>query len=362
MKRIFKKKSQCCGCGACKAVCPGRAIVMAPDSEGFSYPKVNKKACIDCGRCEAVCPINYHHKHEMTEKCIYLGTQAKDDRVRFSSSSGGVFPILARYILSCGGVIFGATMDFNGVVYHKDIQSVEEIGPLQKSKYVQSEMADCFEKIGNYLKSGRKVLFAGTPCQCQAVKQYIGKKDDKLLLVDLVCYGVASPEVWKKYIGELEKKYHGKVSDFCFRDKREKDNGHTVSMKIDGKEHAYSMDQDIFCKLYFRNCIIRPSCYSCRFCTPERESDMTIGDFWGIEKIKPDMNDGMGTSLVILHSKNACNIWEEVKDNFYFFPCKREDALQPRLCSSTPCSKRRWGFFMLNKLLPIGVTHKLMRK
>ncbi len=362
MTKLFHKKSQCCGCGACQEACAKGAIQMVTDWEGFSYPRVNQNLCVHCGRCEAVCPMNHQDRKEEAGERIYLGAQAKDDEIRFFSTSGGVFPVLSRLILSGGGVVFGAAMDWDGVVRHREIERTEELGLLQKSKYVQSEMGGCYEKIGNILKDGRQVLFTGTPCQCQAVKQFVGKERDKLLLVDLVCYGVPSPGIWKKYRKELEKTYGGTISRFCFRDKREKNNGHTVSMDIGDKTYSHSMDQDLFCKLYFQNYILRPSCHCCRFCRVERESDMTIGDFWGIEKIRPDMEDGMGTSLVILHNEKGIRAWQAVKEQFSYFQCEKKDVLQPRLCKPAPKSRRRWGFLALSQVLDLKTAEKIMRK
>ncbi len=362
MTKLFEKKSQCCGCGVCKEICANEAIEMAVDREGFSYPKVNKKNCVGCGKCKAVCPLIPCEEKGNGGGRIYLGTQAKDDSIRFSSTSGGVFPVLAQHVLSGGGVVFGAAMDSGGRVFHKDIQRMEELGLLQKSKYVQSEMSGCYKKIERYLKAGRQVLFTGTPCQCQAVKQFIGGESDKLLVADLVCYGVPSPQIWKKYLRELEIKYHGTVSDFCFRDKREKNNGHTISLNVGNKEYSYSMDQDLFCKLYFQNYIIRPSCHSCKFCTVERGSDITMGDFWGIEKIKPDMKDGMGTSLVILHNEKAYNVWKSVESQFRYFQCEKEDILQPRLCSPASQSKRRKMFMVLSRILPLVLAERIVRR
>lgn len=330
------------------------------DREGFIYPKIISDKCIDCGKCEAVCPIKYYEKDKTTGRRIYFGVQAKNDRIRFSSTSGGAFSVLAKHILSCKGVVFGAAMDTNGVVYHKDIQRIEELQLLQKSKYVQSRITDCYEKVKCYLRDGRQVLFSGTPCQCQAMKQYIGKNSDKLTIVDFVCYGVPSPWVWQKYLKELEKKYHGKVSDFCFRDKRGRDNGHTVSMKVGNREFFHSLDQDLFCKIYFCNYILRPSCHFCRFCTVERESDITIGDFWGLEKVKPEMEDGMGTSLMILHNEKANKIWKSVKSYFRYFQCEEKDVLQPRLLAPTPQSKKRSAFLALSRILPLAMAEKIV--
>lgn len=360
MEKLFEKKNQCCGCGACEAVCSQKAIEMIADREGFFYPRVNRRECINCGNCERVCPIK--GRDIGTEKRTYWGAQAKDDKIRFSSSSGGVFSILARYILERGGVVFGAVMVKDGGVCHRDIQDAKGLPLLQKSKYVQSDITDCYKKVKEYLERGLQVMFTGTPCQCQAMKQYIGKECDRLLLVDLICYGVPSPGVWKKYLNELEKKYHEKVSGFTFRDKQKKDNGHVVVIKTENKKWVYSMEQDLFCRLYFSNYILRPSCHLCKFCTVERGNDITIGDFWGIEKVKPEMDDGMGTSVVILHNEKSLSIWNSVKKEICCFQCEKEDILQPRLCEPTLQARRRWVFWILNNFMSLSLTEKILEK
>ena len=373
MEKVLEEKSRCCGCGACMDSCPFVAIWMKEDGEGFLYPQIDVEKCTDCGRCREVCPIGkaigvdgeYGKQGKQSDNGgqgrVFLGVRAKEDKIRFESSSGGVFPVLAEYVLSKGGVVFGAVMEKGGRVVHRDIHSASELAAMQKTKYVQSDLKGCFRKVKRYLEEGRRVLFSGTPCQCQAVKLYIGNEAENLLLADLVCYGVPSPGIWKKYVRELEKKYGGVFAGFSFRDKRKKDNGHTMALQIREKEYTWPMNQDAYCRLYFRNAILRPSCHFCDFCRPERESDLTMGDFWGIEKVRPDMDDGMGTSLVILHSEKARKVWEEIKEAFHYFQCGREDILQPRLCRPTPVSGRRKYFMMLNRFLSVHLAEKILR-
>ncbi|MCM1134490.1 MAG: Coenzyme F420 hydrogenase/dehydrogenase, beta subunit C-terminal domain [Clostridium sp.] len=360
MKKIFSEKAGCYGCGLCVASCPFHAVSMRADKEGFLYPSINKRKCSHCGKCEAVCP---HKKAGAGKKeKIYLAAQAIDNKIRYASTSGGVFPILAEWILVKGGIVFGAAMGEDGSVQHKAVQDINELAMLQKTKYVQSNLAGCYEKVKQLLKDGKLVLFSGTPCQCQAVKQYVGKENKNLLLVDLICYGVPSPGIWGKYVAELERRFHGKLSEFYFRDKRGKDNGHTVSMTIGGKEYSGSINDNVFCRLYFRNYNIRPSCYQCPFTTTERDSDITIGDFWGIENVNPKMDDKMGTSLMILHNRKAVKLWEAVKEKFRYFQCTEEEALQPRLCIPTPIPQKRRLFMALNCFLPLSIIEKMLKK
>lgn len=376
MTRTFEKKSCCCGCGGCAEACPFGAISMKADGEGFLYPSTDRKKCTDCGRCEAVCPLKTAHGETSEGKSlqgahhakagqnrIYLGAQAKDDAVRFASSSGGVFPVLAKYVLSREGVVFGAAMEADGTVRHREVRTPDGVLALQKTKYVQSDLRGCFQKVRQYVREGRLVLFTGLPCQCQAVKRYIGEEKENLLLADLVCYGAPSARIWKKYVRELEKKYGGQLAGFSFRDKRAQDNGQTVSVKIGEKEYAWPLRQDRFCRLYFWNVLLRPSCYVCRFCTVNRESDITMGDFWGIENVKPELEDRMGTSMVILHSEKAVRLWNTVKEEFRYFVCRKEDVTQPRLCGPTVLPKRRRpAFLLLCRFMSLAAAEKLMKK
>lgn len=356
-----RQKSECCGCGVCAAVCPYGAIRMTFDKEGYAYPCIDRKKCTGCGQCREVCPIgNSADMPEPEHRCF--GVQAKSDSDRTESSSGGVFPALARKVLSQNGIVFGAMMESDGAVRHFGAQTPEEVERLRKTKYVQSEVAGCCRQIFQSVREGRQILFVGPPCQCSAVRRYVGEAEN-LLIADLVCYGVPSPVVWGKYIKELEKQYHGSFESFSFRDKRAKDNGHTVAVRIGGREYTWPIGEDCFCNAYFRNYLLRPSCFSCRFCTTERESDLTMGDFWGIDKVRPEWDDGMGTSLVIVHSKKGMALWESVREDFRYFECRDEDILQPRLQSPTEHPGwRRDVFFWLCRILTLDIAGRIMRR
>lgn len=188
---------------------------------------------------------------------------------------------------------------------------------------------------------GKQVLFAGTPCQAEALRRFLQKKYANLLLVDLICYGVSSPGIWARYTAYLEKKCHGTLTGFQFRDKRGCDNGHTVSYKVGSREYVEKYCSNLFTSMYASNCMLRPSCHVCPFTTVERNSDVTIGDFWGIERISPKMDDGMGTSLVMLRSEQGITLWESLRDRFYHIECGHKEALQPRLVSPTSPSPQR---------------------
>ena len=354
---LYTSKEGCCGCGACMAACPAAAIHMVWDREGFLYPRVDQEKCIDCKRCEKVCPLKQEEQTE--QERLYLGVQARDDAVRHTSSSGGMFQILAEYVFRRQGVVFGAAYTEDMRVVHREARDREGLARLKRTKYVQSNLRGVYQRIEAYLKKDRWVLFCGTPCQAHALRLYLNQSYDKLLTADLVCYGVPSPGIWKSYIRYLEHKKRGKMTDFSFRDKRNRDNGHVCSYVIDGSEYAEELNRNFYCRMYFADDTVRPSCYNCKYCVPERGSDFTIGDFWGIKKVKPEMDDGMGTSMVIVHTEKGKKVWNAVKGETAWFACKKEEVLQPRLLTPTAVAKNRGYFMMLYRMLPFPVFAKL---
>lgn len=351
---LINKKSNCCGCEACSNICPVNAIEMKLDSEGFPYPLINPKLCIECGACTRVCPIT--NSQRLKKNCEgFYAAKAYDDGLRYASSSGGVFPVLANYVFDKNGVVFGAAMEERGVVRHIAIENPADIKKVQGTKYVQSEIGDSYRQIKKLLKRDIFVMFAGTPCQCEGLKLYLSKEYENLLIADLVCYGVPSRGIWKSYVKYLESKHGGKLTSFYFRDKRNKDRGHTVACNINGNEHTWKLSYDVYCNLYFDKNIIRPSCYECKYCTEMRSSDITLGDFWGIEDVYPELNDEMGTSLVITHTQKGEKILSASHGGIELYECSKQQAQQPRLQSPTQKKKHRELYIKLYRHMPFSI-------
>lgn len=348
--KLYDKKEQCCGCGACADICRTGAVRMVRDREGFAYPRIEKTMCVNCGRCQQVCPMR--DRTEETREHQYYGARARDESVRYSSSSGGVFSVFAHRIFSRGGAVFGAGYDDCMKVAHRMAENEDQLEGIKRTKYVQSDMSGIYSRIESRLKEGRHVLFSGTPCQAHALRLFLQKTWENLVIADLVCYGVPSPGIWEDYVAYLERIRGGKMTEFSFRDKRNRDHGRMRSYVIDGKEYAGPHGKDAYCLMYFRNYILRPSCHQCPYCSTDRGSDITIGDFWGIEKVKPEMDDGMGTSLVILHTDKGKRLWNQVRDQLMEFQCKKEEVLQPRLLTPANSARGRRWFMLMYRLLP----------
>lgn len=195
----IRDKKKCCGCTACVEICPKQCIKMKPDMEGFLYPTVDQDKCIDCGTCDGVCPtLNGKLEIETVQKAYLV--QHRNDDVRMDSSAGGAFTAIASYVLERGGVVFGAAYNKNFQVRHTYIEKVEELRKFRNSKYVQSDMGNCFRQARDFLKADRWVCFSGTPCQIEGLANFLKKPYEQLILVDVVCHGIPSPLIWNKYL------------------------------------------------------------------------------------------------------------------------------------------------------------------
>ena len=341
----IKDKKRCCGCGACVSVCPRHSISMRADEEGFLYPYVDETTCIDCGLCEKVCPF----LAQVIEECPPLHTFAAknlNDDVRLSSSSGGLFTLFAEKTINEGGVIFGAQFDENWSVVHGEATTIEDLSKFRGSKYVQSNIGDAYVKAKDYLKQGRKVLFSGTSCQIMGLKRYLGKDYPNLFTIDVICHGVPSPAVWKKYLDEIiEVTHKGKTNQYrslftsvipetdapvqgtlvgiSFRDKTygwRKSSFALYFAKASAageKKQFRSLIANDYRSKYFvafnNNLTIRHSCFNCLAKGGRCGSDITMADFWCIEKELPDFSDDKGVSICMCNTEKGINVFNALK-------------------------------------------------
>ncbi len=306
---ILADKNQCTGCTACANICPKSCIEMKEDDEGFAQPVIDNSKCISCLACERVCPIlsNRTPKDEETKAYAAL---SKNDETRLESSSGGIFSELAKLILQSNGIVYGAKYDDDFKVIHTGIEDIESLKELRGAKYSQSDLSTIFQTIKKQLNNGRQVLFSGTPCQIGGLKAFLKKDYDNLYCIDFVCHGVPSPLVWKKYI-EYRSQVDADNQVPEYINLRNKESGWShYSYQV---EFAYSKsnhylcqnDKDLYMSLFVNNYILRRSCSNCYYKGYSRESDITLGDFWGIWDILPSMDDNKGTSVVFTHSNKG---------------------------------------------------------
>lgn len=322
----IEDKSKCCGCEACVQICPKRCISFTPDDEGFFYPSVDEEKCVDCGMCEKVCPELDQDAPRQPKQTF--AAKNPDEAERQISSSGGIFAMLARKVIKEGGVVFGARFDDTWDVIHSSTASLDGISPFMGSKYVQSRIGDSFLKVRQFLKDGRKVMFSGTPCQIAGLRKFLQQEYDNLLTVDILCHGVPSPAVWRKYLDEVVQNVSfGKSCDdtqvsrregleykkISFRDKRtgwkkfsmsftlashgrSDKEGETVTVSRIHREDPYFQGFNNY------SLFLRKSCAACPVRELRSGSDITLGDFWFIETLIPEMDDDKGVSVVLANT------------------------------------------------------------
>ena len=320
---ILKNKELCCGCHACFNICPVGAIEMKYDSQGFLYPKINNKLCIGCQQCKKVCPVLRKPSNLKLEE-IY-GAYALDNKERMSSCSGGVFAVLARRVLRQQGVVFGAAYDENNLVHHVYIHKIDDLYKLKGTKYVQSRIEKTFQRAKKYLDNNRLVLFSGTPCQIAGLKNYLGRDYENLICMDLICHGVPSPMVWKKYLQEMMSNH--KIVKVEFRNKSEGVSKSTINYYFDDDtviKEKYSTSA--YTKGFINNLYIRPSCTSCNFKGIKRCSDITVGDFWSAREFHPNFVDDYGVSTIIIHSEKGKGWLEEIRKELNIVDSTKEEA------------------------------------
>ena len=308
----IKEKKKCSGCTACASICPKGCIQMQTDIEGFLYPVVDITKCVECGICERVCPIRNLVIEEQIPQKAYL-VQHRNDAVRLDSSAGGAFTAIATAIIQKDGVVFGAAYDERFHVHHIYVENELDLKKFRNSKYVQSDIGDCFKQVKAFLKGNRWVCFSGTPCQIEGLSKYLGKCYERLLLVDVVCHAIPSPLIWSKYL-EYQKIGEIKTDNIRFRDKYYGYKYSTMSFIQNGKNvyHAGSQ-QDPMLRAFFSDICNRPSCYECPFKKRYRVSDITIWDCFSVYNFDKMMDDDKGTTRVLCHTAKGVTFIHEIK-------------------------------------------------
>lgn len=305
---LFTNKEDCCGCSACLNNCPKQAISMREDEYGFLYPFINESLCIRCGKCKKVCAFQNNGTKNSPMDCYAAINRNKNQAIK--SASGGIFAAIAETVIKNDGIIYGAAFSGNWGVHHISVDKLEDLIALQGSKYAHSEIGRIFHEVKDELQTGRQVLFSGTPCQIDGLKAYLGEEYENLVTVDIVCHGVPSVRMFQAYLKTLEKKYGGEITSFSFRDKSI-GWGKNGTVVINGKKIKIWESASSYLYYFSQGNLFRPNCYKCPYACSNRPADLTIGDYWGIEKQHPEIfakrgwDETKGISLIIVNTKKG---------------------------------------------------------
>lgn len=344
-KRIENKKD-CMGCHACMNICPKNCITMESDKEGFLYPKVDYDICIKCDKCIDVCPVI--NKTLVDNNPLAYACINKDEEIRLDSSSGGIFTLIAENTISESGVVFGACFNDKFELEHHFVETKEALSKLRGSKYLQSKIGNSYKQTKEFLDSGRKVLFTGTPCQIVGLQSYLGKSYNNLLTIDIICHGVPSPGVWSKYVEFRETEAGSLAQRIAFRRKNEGWKRFSVSFLFkNNTEYRQNLQKDLYMRAFLKDVCLRPSCYECEFKGLNRQSDITLADFWGIQNVLPKMDDDKGTSLVFINSNNGREIFNSISKKTDFKEVDINEAVKynPSAIRSVKKNSNRDYFF-----------------
>ncbi len=353
--KIHFDYAHCTGCAACYTVCPQKAIEMKSMQYGFLYPVIDRSKCIGCGACLRACPID--KPVVATAKKVFAAI-SKDKDLLMASSSGGVFGTLANGILAEGGVVCGCIFDEKFKAVHAVARTKAELKKMFGSKYVQSEIGDTLADIKKYLLEGKKVLFSGTPCQIAGLYGALGKEYDNLLTVEIICHGVPSPGFFAAYLKYLERK-KGKLVQYSFRDK-EKIAGcngtYTVLRGIFRRKHRITPQNDFYYHyfMYARN--YRTSCYTCKYANAARTGDITIGDYWGVEKVIPEICKDNGVSVVIANSDKGMRHLNKVSASLQLVASTFADAARENPQLARPAEEESKDYTVYEQWKKAGIS------
>lgn len=346
----------CTGCWACKSICPTNAIKMQYDNEGFMQPIVNSQTCINCLKCEVICPVISQHKSDYSLEPETYAAWHKNDEIRLSSTSGGIFIAFAESIINDGGIVFGAAYDKNMKVRHIKVDTLSELYKLQGSKYVQSEIGNCFIEAKSALIEGKKVLFSGTPCQISGLNSFLRKKYDSLLTVDFICHGVPSPLLFKKYTDKLQSNIVDKIIGIDFRNKKNGWENSVTTAKLENtKQIVLKGKKNSFYHNFIKGYSLRQSCFDCPSIGIPRRAMITIADFWGIDKSEPITNEDVfkGISLLMINDLSVKHdILNNLSQNAILYKTELQESIKrnPHVLKPSAKPKLRDEFFTdLNK-------------
>lgn len=315
------KKEKCTGCFACMNICPHDAISCGTDEMNKTIPIVSSDKCTECGFCAKICPANHPVQKNYPLKCF--AAWSKDEQERKYCSSGGIATELSKAVIAEGGVVYGAAFDEALKLNHIEVKKIEEVERLKGSKYVQSYTGLMLRKVKENLTAGKKVLFIGTPCQVAGVRAYLRKDYENLILVDLICHGTPPIAYLKEYVKAIDPE--GKATNLTFRGK----NNFCLTL-YEKEEVLYSKrsKRDYYFSAFLNGLIYRDNCYACEYARAERGSDITIGDFWKLNRATLKSHYMGRISAVLVNTETGIRVWENFQDRFEFEERKAEEAIQ----------------------------------
>ena len=353
---VLADHGRCTGCTACANTCGVKAITMERDAEGFAYPVIDGAKCVRCGRCSAVCPL-LHEREEKPLPAVYAAWN-KDDKIRRDSTSGGVFSVLAEYVLEGGGVVYGAVLDGKQHLHHTACFRKEDLWRMRGAKYVQSDLGEVFKEVKEHLKT-RPVLFSGTPCQVDGLYRYLGTRPENLTTCDLVCHGVPSPAVWEDMTASIEQRKKKTLQAVRFRNKVTgwKDS-HFTTVYSDGTVDTAPLMRTEYGRAFGRALFLRPSCHSCAYTNLNRPGDLTLGDFWGLAADELPQQQEKGVSLLLVNTPHGSHVFDKLPLARQPYTVERAVAGNPRLASPIPQGGDRAAFFAAYALQPFDQVRK----
>lgn len=346
--KLFENKSDCCGCGACLNACPKNAIILSPDEDGFVYPSVNEKKCIECGLCKKVCA--YQNQDRISSKKeVYAAVSVSTDLAE--SASGGLFAAFAQAVIADNGAVYGCAMEYENetlIPRHICVTELGELVKLKGSKYVQSCLGNCYSDVRSRLDNGQSVLFSGTPCQVADLKSFLRKDYDNLFTIDIICHGVPSAKLFRDYIRFEEQKNNKKIVDFRFRDKSAGWKLHGSMTFDDGETVYFEPEESSYYQMFLNSYTYRENCYSCPYASDKRSGDITVGDFWCIDLVHPELlteNGGeleekKGVSCMIVNNPKGSRMLELYGNGIRRWESAYENAAKYNRQLTAPSSRK----------------------
>lgn len=325
-------KENCCGCNACGDVCAKKAITFKTDNEGFWYPEVDMGKCVDCGLCEKVCPILQidNLKKNDFEIPICFAAQNKNLESLFNSTSGSAFAGFAEKMYKDGGYVGGAVFNEDYSVRQVISNEKNDLEQLRNTKYVQSNSEGFYIQVKDLLNEGNRVLVCGLPCQMAALRTFLRKDYENLIIVDMICLGINSPRILPAYLHWKERQHGSKIVYYKAKNKEMGWRQLTTKLVFENGEVEYDKrDTNYFTQGFIStHAFARPSCYECKFKGTPRIADLTIGDFWGAEHyVGKEYDHDLGTSIIMVNSQKGLDFYESVKSKFREKEVKFGDVL-----------------------------------